>query len=175
MTVSDAIKARHSIRNFKKQQVEPEKLTAILEAARLAPSGWNDQQWRFIVIRHPETLKKVAHACDDQMQISEADLAICSVIPDCLGLDPKKRDIRLQDIAVANSFMMLQAVELGLGTCWIGAFNAWQLRRLLKIPETAEVHSLLAIGYPHYTPATTDRKPHSDIFRGEDYLRTLEL
>jgi len=173
VTVAEVIRNRHSIRSFENQPIEPEKLQAILEAARLAPSGWNDQQWKFIVVRQREALKKLAHACDDQMHVAEAAVAICAVIPNCLGLEPRKREIRLQDLAVANAFMTLQAVELGLGTCWIGAYNAWKIRRLLKIPESAEVHSVLAIGYPHYTPAATDRKPAAEIFCAEDFNTPL--
>lgn len=169
MTVSEAIKNRRSIRSFEKQPIEPEKLAAILEAARLAPSGWNDQQWKFIIIKDSDGLKKLAHACDDQMHVAEAAAAICAVIPNCLGLEPRKREIRLQDLAIANSFMMLQATELGLGTSWIGAFNAWKIRRQLKIPENAEVHSVLAIGYAHYTPPATDRKSATEVFCDDDF------
>ncbi len=169
MTVNEAIKIRRTIRSFKKQPIEPEKLAALLEAARLAPSGWNDQQWKFIVIRNSEALTKLAHACDDQMHVAEAAVAICAVIPNCLGLEPRKREIRLQDIAIANSFMMLQATELGLGTSWIGAFNAWKIRRMLKIPESAEVHSVMVFGYSHYTPPATDRKPTAEIFCSDDF------
>ena len=173
MNVAEAIINRRSIRSFAKTKVEPEKLNAILEAARLSPSARNEQQWLFIVVRQPDALKKLAFACDNQQHIAEADTAICCCIPDADQLTDENKPLRQQDIAVANAFMMLQATELGLGTCWIGAFNERKIKTLLRIPDTVAIHSLLAVGYPHYTPPQTDRKAQAEIFRSEEYPRTF--
>jgi nitroreductase len=173
VNVSEAIASRRSIRSFKKHKVESEKLSAILEAARLSPSARNEQQWLFIIVRQPDTLRKLAFACSDQQQVGEADTAICCCIPDADQLTDSNRFLRHQDIAVANAFMMLQATELGLGSCWIGSFNELKLKNHLRIPETVAIHSLLVIGYPHYTPPPTERKSATEIFRSEEYPRTL--
>jgi nitroreductase len=173
VNVTEAIKTRRSIRSFAKQKIEPEKLEAILEAARLSPSARNEQQWLFIVIRQPETLKRLAYACDDQLQVAESDTTICCCIPDADQLTEANHYLRHQDVAIANAYMMLQATELGLGSCWIGAFNEKKLRTLLRIPETVEIHSLLSIGYPHYTPGPTERKSKPEIFRSEEFPRTF--
>ncbi len=173
MNVTEAIVSRRSIRSFKKQRIESEKLRAILEAARLAPSARNEQQWLFIVIRQPETLKKLAFACDNQQQVAEADAAICCCIPDADQLTEPNRFLRHQDIAIANAFMMLQATELGIGSCWIGSFNENKLRAHLRIPDSIAIHSLLALGYPHYTPPPTERKPLTEIFRSEEFPRSF--
>ncbi|MGB5138558.1 MAG: nitroreductase family protein, partial [Candidatus Zixiibacteriota bacterium] len=94
-------------------------------------------------------------------------------IPDADRLSDENKPLRQQDIAIANAFMMLQATELGLGTCWIGSFNQKKLKTLLRIPDTVAIHSLLAIGYPHYTPPQTERKSPAEIFRSEEYPRTF--
>lgn len=174
MNVTEAIISRRSIRSFKRQKVEAAKLNAILEAARLAPSARNEQQWLFIVVRQLDMLKKLAFACDSQQQVAEADFAICCCIPDADQLTEENRILRYQDVAVANAFMMLQATELGLGSCWIGSFNERKLKSLLRIPDNVIIHSLLAIGYPHYTPPTTERKPLGEIIRSEEYPRTMD-
>ncbi len=173
MDVTEAITRRRSIRSFKKQKIEAEKLTAILEAARLAPSARNEQQRLFIVIRQPEMLKRLAFACDNQQQIAEADTAICCCIPEADQLTDENRVLRYEDTAVANAFMMLQATALELGSCWIGSFNERKVKSLLRIPDNVAIHSLLAVGYAHYTPPATERKTLGEIIRSEEYPRTM--
>lgn len=175
MNVTEAIRSRRSIRSFKKQKIESEKLQAILEAARLAPSARNEQEWLFIVIRHPETLKKLAFACEDQLHIAEADTAICCCLADNPDPNDLSRILRYEDVAVANAFMMLQATELGIGSCWIGSFNDKKLRTMLRIPDNLTIHSLMALGYPHYIPGPTERKALSEICRSEDFTRSFEI
>lgn len=173
MNVTEAIARRRSIRSFRKQKIEPDKLTTILEAARLAPSARNEQQRLFIVIRQPEMLKRLAFACDNQQQIAEADTAICCCIPDADQLTDENRVLRYEDTAVANAFMMLQATALELGSCWIGSFNERKVKSLLRIPDNVAIHSLLAVGYAHYTPPATERKTLGEIIRSEEYPRTM--
>jgi nitroreductase len=157
------------VRSFEPTPVEKEKIAQVLEAARLAPSAWNHQEWRFVVVRNKETLKKLALACENQAHVGEADTVIC-----CCGTNPRmfmsggEKAYRI-DLSIAASFMTLQAVELGLGTCWIGAYNRDKVKRLLRIPDGVRVVSLLAIGYPHYIPAPTDRKPLNEIAAAENY------
>jgi nitroreductase len=169
MDVSEAIKKRRSIRSFAKTRIEKEKLEKVLEAARLAPSAWNKQDWRFIVVRNKETLDKLAKACDDQKHVAEADTVIC-----LCGTNPKEKMSGGEmaysiDLAIAASFMMLQSTEMELGSCWIGAFNRHKVRTLLRIPDGVRVVSLLALGYPHYKPAPTNRRDLSEIVAEEHY------
>ncbi len=171
MNVSEAIAKRRSVRSYKDTPIESDKLDLILQAARLSPSARNQQIWKFIVIRNKDTREKLVHACDEQMNISEADTVVC-----CCAL---KSDMRLpngetthtMDLAVAASFMMLQATELGLGSCWVGNFNEEKIRKLLRIPETVKVVCLLTLGYPHFMPPASDRKPLSEIVSIESFVQ----
>jgi len=174
VNVAEAIAQRRSIRSFGKQKIEAEKLAAILEAARLAPSARNEQQRLFIVIKQTDMLKKLAFACDSQQQVAESDVTICCCIPDTDLLTDENRVLRYEDSAIANAFMMLQATALGLGSCWIGSFNERKVKSLLRIPDNVAIHSLLALGYAHYTPPATERKPLSEIVRSEEYPRTMD-
>jgi len=170
MDVAEAIKARRSVRSYEtNKKIEPEKLRLVLEAARLAPSAYNKQDCRYIVIDNKETLRELARACEDQNFIADAGAAIC-----CCATNPQhwlssgERTYPL-DMAVAASFMMLQATELGLASCWIGAYSVSRVRRLLRIPEEVRVACIIVIGHPHYVPAPTTRKPMEEIFAAEHY------
>lgn len=174
MEVAEAIRSRRSIRSFARTLVEKEKIVQVLEAARLAPSAWNRQDWRFVAVRNKNTLKKLSLACDDQVHVAEADTVIC-----CCGTNTSEfmsggeKAYRI-DVSIAASFMILQAVELGLGTCWIGAFNRDKVKSLLRVPDGVRVVSLLAIGYSHYVPAPTERKPLTEVAAAENFNQPFE-
>lgn len=169
MDIAEAIKKRRSVRSYKNQPLEPEKLALVLEAARLAPSAYNNQDWRFVVVQNKETLAELSHVCDDQAYIAEAGAAIvcCSTNPEHT-LSSEERAYPM-DLSIAASFMMLQAVELELATCWVGAYNPNRLKRLLRIPEEARVACILVVGYPHYIPVETTRKPLEEIAAAEHF------
>lgn len=174
MDVAKAIRERRSIRSFENKRVEKEKIELVLEAARLAPSAWNRQDWRFVVIRNKETLKKLAVACEDQQHIAEADTLIC-----LCATNPNEKMSGGEraypiDLSIAASFMMLQAIELELGTCWIGAFNRDRVKTLLRIPDEVRIVSLLAVGYPHYVPAPSGRKELPEVAAAEHFDQPYE-
>jgi nitroreductase len=169
MNVSEAIAKRRSVRSYTTTPVEPEKLELILQAARLSPSARNQQIWKFVVVRTPETREKLVHACDEQAYLAEADTVVCCCAAKYDMLLPNGEATHTMDLAVAASFMMLQATELGLGSCWVGSFNQDKIKRLLRIPEEIKVVCLIALGYPHFTPPASDRKPLSEIVSIESY------
>ena len=148
MNLYDVIKLRKSVRSFLKHPVEPEKLTKILEAARLAPSAKNSQEWRFIIVEAPETRAALAEASYGQQFVGEAPVVIVC----CAETD--KEVMRCGhyrytiDCAIAIDHLTLAAAAEGLGTCWIGSFDPVKVRELLQIPETVEVVELLPLGYP---------------------------
>jgi nitroreductase len=168
MDVFEAIRTRKSIRKFRLKSIPDEKLEMILEAGRLAPSAGNRQPWRFVVVKDPERRKTIAKAADSQMFIADA-----SVIVVALG-DPEAslRWFR-QDIMIAVEHMVLAATALGYGTCWIGAFNEEEVKRLLRVPEDLKVIALLPIGFPDETPAPRERKPLKEIVFLEKYGEPL--
>ncbi len=163
MDVRDAIANRYSVRAYQDRPVEDEKLRAVLEAARLAPSGSNRQPWKFVVVRDPEIRQQMAAACNGQAFVGQAPVVIAAV-----GLMPD-RVMRCEvvgdavDVAIAIEHMALQATELGLGSCWIGAFGQQAVRDVLGIPETAKVIEVLTLGYPADGPRAKNRKGLDEI------------
>ena len=148
MDVMEAIRKRYSVRSYKDRAVEKEKLEKILEAARLAPSASNRQEWRFIVVQDKDVRKRLAEAAKNQAFVGEAPVVIaCSAKTDnhimtcgqiCYPIDG----------AIAIEHMALIAAEEGLGTCWIGAFYEEKVKEILGIPQDIRVVELLVLGYP---------------------------
>ena len=159
MDVNQAITTRRSIRRYLKKPIEPEKLVKILEAARWSPSANNRQDWKFIVIQDASLIKQMVAACRNQSFIAEAPLLIaaCSLKPDSLMTCGQPRGT--VDLSIAMTSMLLQAWELGLGTCWLGAFEQDRVKELLKVPESVSVVAVTPVGYPAMIPVPTDRKP----------------
>jgi nitroreductase len=174
LDVAQAIRNRRSIRSYSDRKIEKEKLRAILEAGRLAPSAYNRQEWRFVVVRNKSRLKDLARACDNQEFVAEADTLICCCATESKHIATGGERTYPLNIACAVSFMMLEAVEQELGCCWIGAYNASRIKRLLRIPEEIRVVSLLVLGYPHYTPPPTERKKLGEVFAAEHYEQPFE-
>lgn len=168
MTVMEAIRLRKSVRAFLDRPVEEEKLRAVLEAARLAPSASNRQEWRFVVVRDPETRKKLVPAARDQAFVGEAPVVIVC----CAETDNHRMTCGQLcypiDVAIAIDHMTLAAVELGLGTCWIGAFYEDQVKKILGIPDSIRVVELLPLGYPaDPSPKEKVRKPLEQLVHWE--------
>lgn len=146
MDVAQAIRTRCSCRNYQDRPVEQEKLLAVLEAARQAPSAKNLQDWRFVVATDKETKKKLASAANNQTFLDNAGAIIvaCTVSDHVMRCGQAVGPI---DVAIALEHMCLQATELGLGTCWIGSFYPDRVRPILGIPENVTIIELLALGY----------------------------
>lgn len=148
MDVIEAIKKRCSVRAYEDKDVEDEKLQTLLECARLAPSASNLQEWRFIVVRDRKMRSSLARASRNQSFVGQAPviLVCCAESGDhTMTCGEKSYPI---DVAIAIDHITLAALELGLGTCWIGAFYADKVRELLGIPESVPIVSLLTLGYP---------------------------
>ncbi|RLF28465.1 MAG: nitroreductase [Thermoplasmata archaeon] len=162
MNVFDAINKRRSIRRYIEKPVEDEKLLRLLQAARLAPSAKNRQNWEFIVIRNKEIKEALVPVCYGQRFISKAPVVIAGVA------DPKLRWYKL-DMGIAFEHIALEAVELGLGTCWIGAFDEKKVSRILNLPNNLETVILMTVGYPQEIPPPTPRKKLDEITHYELY------
>lgn len=167
MTVFEAIKTRRSIRSYLDKPVEQDKLLRVLEAARLAPSAANKQEWRFVVVRDAGTRKKLMVAAKGQSFIAQAPVVIAC----CAETDQHVMTCGQMcypiDVAIAIDHMTLVAVEEGLGTCWIGAFYADQVKEILGIPQDVPVVELLTLGYPAAVPGPSSRLPLNRIVKYE--------
>jgi nitroreductase len=172
MDVMKAITKRRSVRNYQSREIEEEKLNLVLEAARLAPSAKNFQEWRFIVIRDKENRCKVKAAANNQMFIEQAPIVIvCCAETDSYVMRCGQLAYPI-DLAIAIEHMVLEATEEGLGTCWIGSFYEDKMRAVLNIPAHIKVVGLLTLGYPvPEQPGKKSRLPLEDIVMYEKWTK----
>lgn len=153
---------RRSIRRFLDAPVEPAKLRACLEAARIAPSAHNVQPWRFIVVDDPGLKDRLAAAAFSGIYRGSMFAAKAPVILVILarpgrafarlGSRIQGMPFYLLDIGIAGEHIVLQAEELGLATCWMGWFNYRQARRVLDIPRTFKIVAMMPLGYAEKRP-----------------------
>lgn len=169
MDVFEAIKERRSVRAYDDKPVEKEKLNKIFEAARLAPSAANYQEWRFVVVTEKSKRKALMTAANNQGFVAEAPVVIAC----CAETDEHKMRCGEQcypiDVAIAIDHITLAAVALGLGTCWIGSFYPDKVREILNIPKTIKVVELLTLGYPADSPRPKNRKTIEEIVHYEEW------
>ncbi len=162
MDVFEAIEKRYSCRAYEDRAIEPEKLDRVLEAARLAPSARNFQDWRFIVVRDAATRAKLVAAANNQEFVGTAP----AVIVACSNRDYLMRcgqAVGHIDIAIALEHIALQATSEGLATCWIGSFFPDKVRAILDIPKDIQVIELMPIGYPAGKCPARKREPLAKI------------
>lgn len=168
MDVLKAIQERRSIRNYSDKPVEDEKLNAVLEAARLAPSGNNKQAWRFIAVKDSATRQKLQEACGGQKFVSQAPviIAACSLEQNTMTCGQPAETV---DVSIAVSYMTLEAVEQGLGTCWLGFYYEDKVKQILGIPDSARVVAVVPLGYPAETPRPRPRKTLAEVTAAEKF------
>lgn len=163
MDVSEAIQKRRSVRKYQTRNIENDKLDRVLEAGRLAPSARNLQEWRFVVVRDGSRRKRLAEAAKGQTFVGEAPVVIaaCATVTDyVMTCGQLTYPI---DVAISVDHMTLLATEVGLGTCWIGAFYEEEVKKILAIPPEIRVVAMLPLGYPAESPLPRPRKPMDDI------------
>jgi nitroreductase len=166
--VLDSIKNRRTVLRFETTPIDEEKIQAILEAGRWAPSWLNRQPWRFTVVTDPTVKKAISELVLTvfKLGIQEAPVNIA------VSVDPNEDPFHfIEDGSVAVQNMILAANSLGLGSCWIGIFNLKNERRsseekikkILGIPKTHRVICILPIGVPKFPPKEKSRKPLSQL------------
>ena len=162
MNIFEAIKKRYSCRAYEDRPIEADKLGRILEAARLAPSAKNLQDWRFVVVTEPEKKAGLAKAACDQTFLAGAGAIIvgCSNNAETMRCGQALGPI---DVAIAMEHIALAAVEEGLATCWIGAFYTDKVRSIVGVPENVRIIELMPIGYPADSPRPASRVPMDKI------------
>ena len=168
MDVLSAIKGRRSIRKDNSKAVEDEKLQKVLEAARFSPSARNQQQWKFIVVKDLETREKLTEAIG-QPFVGEAPIILvsCGIEPEGVmrGGQPKYT----VDLSIATAYMILEAYEQGLGTCWLGSYDEDKVKEVLDIPEKVRVVAITPLGYPDESPSQKPRKEIEEIISYDKY------
>lgn len=162
LNVKEAVRARQSVREFSDKAVPEEILMDILLHAHRAPSAGNLQARDFIIVDDPEVKQALCKAALDQEFLVEApvDIVVCA---DHHRIKPYgKRGVGLyciQDAAAAVDHVMLLAVEYGLATCWVGAFNEAAVKTILRLPEHVRPVAIIPLGYPKTSTEPTSRLP----------------
>ncbi len=169
MDFKQLVQQRHSVRHYADRPVEDEKLKLILHAARLAPTAANRQPFRLIVIRDPEQRARMRAAYSrDWFVGAPVILAAVGVLSES-WVRKDGRNYNDVDVAIAMDHVILQAADLGLGTCWIAAFDAAAAREVLALPEGVEPIVLTPLGYPAGEPGEKKRRPLEELVRWERY------
>lgn len=168
MDVMSAIKERRSIRKYADMLVEDEKLQNILEVARLAPSADNNQGWKFVVVKDKETRKKLVETTGQTWVASAPIIIVCCGTKPTIVM-PNGQPKYTIDLSIATSFMILEATNQGLGTCWLGGYDESAVREALVIPDKVRVVSMLSLGYASEAPMRRPRKELKEIVSYEKY------
>ena len=169
MDVMEAIRKRRSIRSYLEDPVEEEKIKKVLEAARLAPSAKNFQEWRYIIVKDKNTREKLMQAAKGQKFVAEAPVILVA----CAVTDNHQMTCGQLcypiDVAISLDHISLKAVEEGLGTCWVGAFYENEVKKILAIPQDVRVVELMTLGYPKIMPTPMPRKDLKEIIKYEKW------
>lgn len=163
MTFDEILHRRQSVRVFQDTLIEPAVLTEIAQAGRLAPSAKNGQEWGFVAVTDPQLRASMVEACRGQTFVRGA-AAILVVYHTSSRLMSCGQSVASVDASIALTCMMLKATELGLGSCWLGAFSNDMVKDLLKLPEEATVVAVMPLGYPAEEPSRKPRKDLAEIF-----------
>lgn len=139
--------SRYSVRNYQEKAVEPEKIEKILEAARLAPTACNNQPQKIYVVASEAARKALAEVTPCTFHAPVIFVVGYDKTRSAKGMVYEGYDFGNTDAAIACTHMMLEATELGLGTCWVGYFNEEKVKQALGIPAEICVRDLLPTGY----------------------------
>jgi nitroreductase len=163
MDFKDLIQHRYSVRRYKPDPVDEQLLNQVLEAGRLAPTAANQQAFRLIVIRtkgREDVLKRIY----PNDWFVGAPLVICACgIPDRNWVRGDGKNYNDVDVSIVMDHIILQAADLGLGTCWIGAFDADAARELLRLPQGVEPIAFTPLGYAADAPRPKRRRELEEL------------
>lgn len=160
MDVKDAIRGRRSVRRFEDRPIPAGNIEVLMDAVRWAPSAGNLQARRFFFVLKKELRTAVAGASYAQMFIAAAPLVVvaCADMERIAQYGERGRGLYVvQDVAAAVENLMLQAHELGLGSCWVGAFDDNTVSEILDLPEWVMPMAIVPVGYPANLPSAPKR------------------
>ena len=160
--ILNMIRDRRSVRAFHPDPVEKEKLDAILDAGRWAPSGKNTQPWRFVVVESAAKRAELAELVTQRNMVGSAPVTLAILLDRAAGYDELKD---AQGIGACAQNVLLAVHALGLGACWIGRARDKEVEALLGRREGEELMMLIPIGYPAETPPVRERRPLSELVR----------
>ena len=162
MEFTELIKARYSVRKLQSKAVEADKLEAILEAARVAPTACNNQPQKLLVVQSAEAMAKLAK-CTPFTFNAPLAIIVCVDMTECWERPFDGNKSGEVDAAIVGTHIVLKVAELGLGTTWVGYFDPAKVKAQFALPDTLVPVAVFPIGYPasDAAPAAfhTQRKP----------------
>jgi nitroreductase len=169
MEFSELIEKRYSVRAYKPDPVEDDKLQRVLQAARLAPTAANRQAFKLIVIRTAGLQAELKRIYKSDWFV-QAPLVVCACgIPSESWVRRDGKNYNDVDVAIAMDHLVLSATNLGLGTCWIAAFNPEAAREVLHLPDDVEPIAFTPLGWPADRPGPKKRKAISELVQYENW------
>lgn len=173
MEFQELVRTRCMVRAFRPDPVPEELIHKLLGSAVRAPSAGNLQAWEFVVVREPETKRRLAEAAVRQTFVAEAPLVIVA----CRNMERnagkyggRGRDFyNLIDVSFASLMILLAAHNEGLGACFVGAYRDDEVSRILELPEHARPVGIMPIGWPAEKPTPTERLPLAQVVHYERF------
>ena len=158
MNFQELVRIRYSVRAYKPDPIEPFLLEQVLSAAQFAPTAANRQPFKLIILKS-EGIQESIRAIYDRDWFVSAPIIICACgIPDQGWVRTDGKSYLDVDIAIVMDHLSLAAADLGLGTCWVAAFNVKAAQEILKLPTQIEPIVLMSLGYPADLPSQKVRK-----------------
>ena len=166
MDFKELIAGRYSVRQFKADKVSEEQLAQLLEAARLAPTAKNAQDF-FIYALQSEEGMKIANDCSPCIYGAPLTLVFCCDRQQGIEIPINKVDFPLTDAVIVMTHVMLAAASMGLGSCWVGYFNEEKTRAALNMPKNLQPVGFLPVGYPDMAPGPSHEasKDLSELYK----------
>ncbi len=168
MEFFDVVARRYSVRSFLNKDIENDKVEKILEAANLAPSAGNLQAYEIVVVGDEDKKRKLAEASHGQDFVSEAPVVFVVLANEKRASEYGRRGKDLycvNDASIAAAYMQLAATALGLGSCWVGAFDDETVSKIVNAPDYMKPIAILPVGYPNEEPE--EKKRRKDIAHDE--------
>ena len=168
MQVREAIQKRLSIRRYAEATISAEHLDILFKALQLAASGNNYQNWEFVFVGDANVKQRLVAACNNQIFVKDCAFVIAGVADPALKW-------HMVDITIALTQFTLQAVELGYGTCWIGAFDEAQVKSVLNVSEEKKVVICMTLGLPAGKHVPRGRKAIEEFIYQDQFGNPLNL
>jgi nitroreductase len=169
MEFSELVQKRYSVRAYRPVPVEEDRLHQVLEAARLAPSASNRQPFKIIVIRTAGRETELRRIYDKSWFVQAPLIIAACGIPAQNWIRRDGKNYNDVDVTIAMDHLILAAASLGLGTCWVAAFDTTAAREVLRLPAGVEPIAFTPLGYPADTPRPKERKALSELVRYEHW------
>lgn len=175
MELYKTVKTRRSVRSFKEEEISQETVEKILKAGIWAPSAGNRQSWEFVVIKEGYNQEELVKGALGQNFIAEAPIVIvvgANIKRSAQRYGERGRNLYcLLDAAAAIQNMLLTAHELGLGTCWIGAFRDEEVKEIVQFPDYVRPVAIIPIGKPAESPSAPSRYPLDQVVHEEQFSK----